>query len=484
MSLEQATRKVTSGTPGLDQVLHGGFVEGSTVIVTGGPGTGKTILALQFLAASDEDPLYIGFEEREAELRRNAAGLDIDLSAVEVVDLSASGDRFFDGSGYTLFSSDEVEGEELIGRIATAIDETDTDRLVIDPLSELRSLLPDDFQFRRHISSLFNELNDRGVTTICTAQPNDPAEADLRFLGNTIIEVHRTTGRRTIEVTKFRGSQSAEGVHTYRIHDGRGALVYPKLVPGDHYRETGRETLASDVDRLDGLLGGGLERGSVTIISGPSGVGKTTAGTCFLQAAARRDERAAAFLFEELRSDYLYRSSALGFDVEDLVEDGSFEVAAIESLTQSPDEFAFHVRRAVEEDDVEFVMIDGVAGYRLGLRGDASKHALTRELHALCRYLKRMGVTVILVEEISQITGEFTPTEQQISYIADNIVFLRYLEVDGEIEKAVGVLKKRFGDFERVLRELWIDSDGLHVGDRLEDYRGLLTGSPERVDAD
>lgn len=482
MPIDTKPLKEVSGTPGLDAVLHGGFLSGHTAILSGGPGSGKTILALQFLAAADGDALYIGFEEREQELRRNAERLGIDLSGVSVLDLSAKDDRFFTEEAYTLFSSDEVEGEELLGQIASAIEDHDIDRLVIDPLSELRSLLPDDFQFRRNISSLFNTLTDRGITTVCTAQPSDrSANADLQFLGNTTIEIHRSTERRTIEVTKNRGSESASGLHTFRIHSGIGGQVYPKLVPGDHYRETSRDPLPSDVEELDALLHGGLERGSVTIISGPSGVGKTTTATHFLQAAARRDERALAFLFEELRSDYLYRSTQLGMDVEELVDGGSLEVEEIEALTQSPDEFAHHVREAVEDRDVEFVMIDGTAGYRLGLRGDDSEDQLMRELHALCRYLKRMGVTVILIEEVRDIVGEFTATESQTSYLADNILFLQYLEVDGVIRKSVGVLKKRFGGFERSLRTLSIDDGGLHVGDKLSGYRGILTGAPEQI---
>ena len=477
--------KVPSGTPGLDLVLEGGLPADHTTVVTGGPGTGKTIIALQFLAAADGEALYIGFEERESEIRRNAANLGIDVEDVVIHDLSAEGDRFFTEEGYTLFSSEEVEGEDLLREIATSIDTRELDRLVIDPLSELRSLLPDDFQFRRHISSLFNELTERGVTTLCTAQPADAsAEADLQFLGNTTIVVDRTVHGRRIEVTKYRGSGMAHGRHTYRIHDGRGGVVYPKLVPGDHHRESSREVISSGVEGLDELLHGGLERGSVTVISGPSGVGKTTTGSLFLRASAAEGERAAAFLFEELEVDYRYRSDALGLDLERHVEDGRLEVHEIESLTQSPDEFAHAVREAVEERDVSFVMFDGVAGYRLGLRGGEDPAALTRELHALSRYLKRMGVSVVLIEEIGDITGEFKATDQQISYIADNIVFLRYLEVDGEIRKAIGVLKKRFGGFEHALRSLSIDEEGFQVGEPIRGYRGLLSGTPEPVDDD
>jgi circadian clock protein KaiC len=469
--------KTTSGTTGLDSVLFGGLPEHHTTVVFGGPGSGKTILALQFLAAGDSS-LYVGFEEREDQLRRNAEALGIDLSDVSMLDLSPKSEQFFTDDSYTVFPTEEVDGGDLLEQIASRLQTSGIDRLVIDPLSELRSLLPDDYQFRRKVASLFSALTEHNITTLCTAQLGDqPAEDDLQFLANTVVELHRTTNRRTLEVTKYRGSGFANGIHTFRIHAGRGAVVYPKLVPGDHQEEHSRTQLSSDVSQLDELLSGGLPRGSVTVISGPSGVGKTTTGSLFLQAAARRGERAIGYLFEELRADYLYRATQLGIDVQSLVESGDLEIEEVEALTRSPDEFAAHVRAAVEERDVEFVMIDGVAGYRQGLRGDDTDGTLTRELHALCRYLKRMGVTVVLIEETPYVTGEFSPTANQISYLADNILFLRYLEVGGRLEKAIGVLKMRYGPFDNSIRELQITAgDGVTISGPLSDYHGVLTG--------
>ena len=473
-------RRVDSGTPGLDEVLHGGFISGQTAIVNGGPGTGKTVLALQFLSAAEGDALYIGFEEREGELRRNARSLGIDLSEVSVLDLSADGDRFFDGGTYSVLPHEEIEGENLIERIATAIDEYEPERLAVDPLTQLRSLLPDDYQFRRNISSFINELKERDISGICTTQYFDkPVEADLQFLGNTVLDLERTTRHRSIEVTKFRGSSAATGQHTLRIENDTGARVYPKLVPGDHYRETSSERLPSDVEGFDDLLGGGIERGTVTLLTGPSGVGKTTTGTQFLVASAERGERTLALLFEELRPDFVRRSSQLGIEVERLEDEGVLEIAEVEPITRSTDEFAHQLREAVEERDVETVMIDGIAGYRLGLRGDDSQQELARELHSLCRYLERMGTTVVLIEGTREIDGEFAVTNENTSYLADNIVFLQYQERDGEIGKTIGVLKKRFGLFERSLRELSIEGDGLHIGDPVTGYRGPLTGTPE-----
>jgi circadian clock protein KaiC len=481
----ESSARTTSGTPGLDTVLAGGVPTHRTTIVHGGPGTGKTILGLQFLAAGDSG-LYVGFEEREPQLRQNAAALGIDLSDVTILDLSPKGEEFFTTDSYTVFPSDDVDGEELLGTIAAELESRSIDRLVVDPLSELRALLPDDFQFRRKTASLFNALTDRGITTLCTAQPSEgPTEDDIQFLGNTVVELTRATDRRTLEVTKYRGSDFASGRHTFRIHAGTGGRVYPKLVPGDHHQDHERAQLPTDSPALDDLLHGGIERGSVTVISGPSGVGKTTTGSQLVQAAARRGEQALVYLFEELAADYRHRSTQLGMDVESLEASGDLEIEEVEALTRSPDEFAAHVREAVEERGVEFVMLDGIVGYRQGLRGDDSAEALTRELHALCRYLKRMGVTVVLVEEVQYVTGEFSPTAHHISYLADNIVFLRYLETDGHLRKAIGVLKKRYSGFENSLRWLSIDGeDGLSIGEPLTGYSGLLTGIAQPTDSD
>jgi circadian clock protein KaiC len=481
---DNTVMKTPSGTPGLDTILHDGVPDGHATIVTGEPGTGKSVLALQFLSEG-QSGLYIGFEEREKELRRNATGLDIDLSDVEVLDLSPSGEKFFTDGSYTVFPAEEVAGEDLLNTITSRLETSEIDRLVIDPLSELRSLLPDNFQFRQKVTALFNALTDREVTTLCTVQPDsDDSGVNLQFLGNTIIELHRSTHQRTLEVTKYRGSNFQNGVHTYRIHDGEGGRVYPKLIPdGQKYKNLDRTQLPADVSGLDTLLHGGIERGSVTIVSGPSGVGKTTTGSHFLQAAARRGERGMACLFEELRPDYLDRSTDLGMEIEQLSQTGDIEVEEIEALRQSPDEFAAHVTTSVAERGVEFVMIDGTVGYRQGLRGDASRDELTRELHSLCRYLKRRGVTVLLIEEVQGVTGEFTPTNHEISYLADNIIFLRHLEAGGEIEKAIGVLKKRYGEFNNALHALTIEPDrGVVIGEPLSAYQNLLTGIAEPID--
>jgi circadian clock protein KaiC len=170
------------------------------------------------------------------------------------------------------------------------------------------------------------------------------------------------------------------------------------------------------------------------------------------------------YLFEENARTYLNRAESIGIPVREMIDRGTLETQVVDALNLSPQEFAEMVRADVEANDTRIVMIDGIAGYRLTLRGETD------------------SVTTILIDETRNVTGEFMPTEENISYLADNIVFLRHLEIQGELRKAIGVLKKRTSDFERTLREFRITPDGIEVGEPLTGMRGILRGTPERVD--
>jgi circadian clock protein KaiC len=161
-----------------------------------------------------------------------------------------------------------------------------------------------------------------------------------------------------------------------------------------------------------------------------------------------------------------------------MMERGTLSVVQVEPLHFTPDQFASMVRREVEQRKASIVMIDSVSGYRLSLRGED----LVTHLHALCKYLQNMGIAVLLINEVEAITGEFKVTEVGISYMADNIVFLRYLEMQGEMRKAIGVLKKRLTNFERTLREIEVTRYGIKVGRPLTGLRGILTGKVEWIE--
>ena len=473
--------RVSTGIAGLDEVLEGGLFPGRTYMVLGGPGTGKTLVALAFLEAgaqAGETTLFVNLEEDVDELKRNAANAGIDTTGIDILDLSPNAAVFTEDQSYRVFEAADVEGEPITQRVQTAVERLDPERVVIDPISQFRYLTSDDYQFRKQLVGLSRFLGQQGATVVATAKATDRSPSDdLQFLsdGNVLLRT-AGTGRR-LEVPKFRGSGTLSGPHGVRITDD-GVRVFPELHPGEP-GDVPIEPIPSGVPEVDELLGGGIERGTITVIAGPTGVGKTTLATQFLYEAASRGEQSVAYLFEETLGTFRARSEAVSIPVGAMLDRGTLELEPIEALEFSPQEFAHRVRQQVDERGVDVVVLDGLAGYELTLEGEAA--TVRQRLHALARYLKNNGVTTILIDETSDVTGSFRPTDAGISYLTDNIVFLRHLEIDGELRKAIGVLKKRTSDFERTLREFEITSDGIAVGDPLHGLRGILTGTPERV---
>ena len=473
--------RVSTGVGGLDDVLKGGLVSERTYMIRGPPGTGKTILGLQFLTAdSDDRSLCVNFEETTENIEQNAESLGIDVSGIEFLDLSPDSNVFTETQSYDVFAPDEVESEGVTERIVEAVEKHDPDRVFVDPVTQLRHFSPDDYQFRKEVASFMSYLRERGATVLFSTQPTeaDPDD-DLQFICDGTISMDHAEKGRVVEVPKFRGSDFQSGQHTVDIGEG-GLTVYPILRPRKHESDFRAEQLSSGVEGLDSMLHGGIERGAVTVISGTSGVGKTTTGSAFMTEAARQNDRSVMYLFEEAAETFMHRSKSIGMPVEEMREDGNLSVQEIEPLQASADQFAANVRHEVEENDASVVMIDGLSGYRLSIRGDEDE--LIRELHSLCRYCKNMGVTIIITDDVEGVTGEFKPTSARISYLADNIMFLRYLELGGELRKAAGVLKKRASDFERTLREFRITEDGIRVDEPLHNLRGVLTGTPELAD--
>ncbi|WP_255152519.1 ATPase domain-containing protein [Halorarius halobius] len=460
------SERLSTGVPGLDAVLDGGLVSGQSYMVRGDSGTGKTILGQQFLLAgleAGERALYVAFEERPEAIRTRAATLGFDLSGVEFLDLTAEPDLFVEDDTYSVFTTSEVEGKPIAEEIAEAVERVDPDRVFLDPLTRLRHVAPDDHQFHRLVSSMMRYLTDRGVTSVFSTQSTQRSpDDDLQYLGDGTVELLDTDRGRSVRVTKFRGSGFEKGPHALTIGEG-GVDVFPKLVPGDHDAAFEPKQLSTGNEGLDALLHGGIDRGSITLISGPSGVGKSTTGSLFLQAAADRGENAAGFLFEEPTESFRHRAESLGIGLGDAVADDRLRLHSLEPLRLSTDEFSNLVREEVEAHDIEVVLIDGTAGYRLSLHNE--EEDLVGELHALCRYLRNMGVTVLVTEELHDIEGTFRASDSHVSYLADTILFLRYAERNGRMEKEIGVMKRRLGGFDPTIHSLVVDDDGYRVGD-------------------
>lgn len=467
--------RCSTGIPGLDEVLSGGLVPNRAYLVRGGPGCGKTTLGFHFLsegAKNGDECLFITLGEPEGELRANAAAQQFDLTDIHFLDLSPNADFFTQMQSYDIFSPAEVEREPITQQILDQISEIQPKRVFLDAMTQFRFLASDDFQFRKQVLSFLRFLVEQGSTVLFTSEGSlSNPDDDLQFMSDGVIHLQSTSQGRSINVSKFRGSDFRSGSHVIRLTN-HGMDIFPRLLPEMHTQPFTQEIISSGIPEMDELLHGGFERGTITLLTGPTGVGKTTLGLQFMKEAAGRGERSVVYTFEEAQETLLRRCDAVNIPARTMIERGTLAVVPIEPLHFSPDEFARIVRKEVEERQAQIVMIDSIAGYRVSLRGED----IVTHLHALCKYLQNMGVAVLLINEIASITGDFQVSDLNISYLSDNIVFLRYLELRGEIHKTIGVLKKRLSNFERTLREIEVSRYGIKVGKPLTGLQGILTG--------
>ncbi|ELY54028.1 ATPase domain-containing protein [Natronolimnohabitans innermongolicus] len=471
---------ISSGVDGLDALLNGGFAAGRMYLIQGQPGTGKTLLGMHVLEeglANDETVLFIHGEESRDEILANGRAVGIDISDAEFLDLGPDSDFFVEDYSYDLVDPSDIERDRYTQDIHEAVRDIDPDRAVVDPITQLRYVEANDHQFRKRILSFMRFLKQREVTVVTTAtsSPDQEYDTEIRSLSDGIIELDRGVGGRRIQVTKHRALGQMDEDHGMEIRT-EGIEVYPQLIPDQSSHDIKRNQIYSGIPELDELIGGGFDQRTVTFISGPTGAGKTSTGTQFLQQAAENDLTSAIYLFEEDLKTYEYRSESIGMPVSELRDEGVLSVTEVEPLARSSEEFSHMVKTQVEEQDADVVMIDGIDGYTVSVQGNETE--LIRDLHALSRYLKSRGVTVLITNEINEITGISRATDSNLSYVADNIMFLSYVEMDGSLRKVVGVLKKRTGGFEHNLREFEITGDGIHVGESLTGLYGILQGSP------
>ncbi|MFW5924438.1 MAG: ATPase domain-containing protein [archaeon] len=475
-------QRVSSGLPGLDDVLSGGFRRNHNALIRGLPGAGKTIFGLHFLSDGVDDgetSLYINLGEPGDYVTETVEHFDLNPDGIHFLDLSPSHEDFDEGENYSVFSSAEVEQPSFIDELRSTVEDLEPDRVLLDPITEFRYLTADDRQFRKQILSFLDLLRDHGATVIFTSQASESlSDDDLQFLTDTVINLETDIEGSTLHVSKFRGSSYGRGTHSYEITD-EGITVFPKLVPGTWNPEDvadSSDTLSSGIPEVDQLLKGGIDPGTVTFVSGPTGAGKTTTALQFIKEAAGRGERSVMYSFEESPKTIQKRSRAISLPIEAMLEQGTLSIEEIAPNEYTPNEFTSLLKTAVEDDEVRIVLIDGLQGFKQNLRGYTTdpEDVLLR----VARYLRAAGVTTFITNEISNVTGEFRVTEESVSNLADNILFLRYVEAESELGKVIGVLKMRTGDFERSLRQFEITEYGIRVGEPLEDMQGILTGTP------
>ncbi len=484
MTTAQALERISSGVVGLDDILSGGLPRGQMYLLEGNPGTGKTTLAMQFILEGvrlGEKALYITLSESRAELEGSARShgwRTEDLPIAEFIPAEAS---LSPDQQYTVFHPSEVELATTIQKLTQVIESVRPDRLVIDSLSELRLLAADTMRYRRQLLALKHYFGGRDTTVLLlddrTAEGSD---MQLQSIAHGVLRLEklpRSYGvtRRQIEILKLRGSSFREGYHDYNIVHG-GLVVYPRLVASEHEASFDGERVSSDLPALDEMFGGGINRGSSTLLIGPSGCGKSTLAMLYARAAAKRGDRAIVYMFDEVLRTAQDRMDGLGLPVRGEIERGTLAMSQVDPAEMSPGEFAWQIRRDVEENDTRIVVIDSLNGFLMAMPGERD---LTLHLHELLSYLNQKGVVTILAFTQHGFIGSMQ-SEVDVSYLSDTVLLLRYFEADGEIRKVVSVVKQRVGQHQWTLRELHLSNRGVEIGEPLRSFQGILTGVPDR----
>ncbi|HEY2907088.1 MAG TPA: ATPase domain-containing protein [Vicinamibacterales bacterium] len=478
------------GIDGLDQILGGGLPANRLYLVEGDPGSGKTTLGLQFLREGlkrGDTVLYVTLSETKSELAAVAVSHGWELDGMAIHELATSGDRapLKSDDQYTFFHPSEVELGVTTQAVLSEVERVSPKRVVFDSLSEMRLLAREPLRYRRQILGLKQFFVGRDCTVLLL---DDRTSADgdlqLRSLAHGVITLEQLAPefgaeRRRLRIVKLRGVKFQGGFHDFMITTG-GLEVFPRLVAADSRTALDHGTASTGMATLDRLLGGGLDRGTSTLLLGPAGSGKSAIATQVAVSACKRGERVAMYLFDEGLDTFRRRAAGLGADITPYVDSRHLTLTQVDPAEMSPGEFAERIRASVARDGTSIVVIDSLNGY---LNSMPEERFLLAQLHELFTFLRQRGVVTISVVAQHGLLGSGMQTPIDVSYLADNVVVLRYFETQGAVRQAISVLKKRSGPHEKTIRELRMDSSGISFGEPLQDLHGVLTGVPQFRDA-
>jgi circadian clock protein KaiC len=482
---EFAAAHARTGVEGLDDVLGGGLTPNRLYLLEGKPGSGKTTLAFQFLmegVRQGERVLYITLSETDEEIRAVALTHGWSFDGIEVRELVPSQESLEPDEQYTMFHPSEVELSDTTRKILDDVERIRPARLVFDSLSELRLLAGSPLRYRRQILALKHHFAGRQCTVMLLDDlTGDGHDLQVQSIAHGVLLLQQEMPeygkqRRRLSVLKYRGQEFRGGHHDYIIKRG-GIHVFPRLVAAEHDVAPARSQLTSGLDELDSLLGGGLDRGASTLITGAAGTGKSSLAGLFAYAAAERGESSTLFIFDESERILTERMRSLGMDLQRHIDENRITIRQVDPAEWSPGEFAQAVGSAVNQNQSSLVVVDSLNGY---LHSMPHERFLIIHLHEILTYLGRRGVATILINAQLGLIGQVR-SEIDASYLADSVILTRYFELDGEVRTAVSVVKKRSGEHERTIRELKLREGRITVGQPLRAYRGVLTGVPSPV---
>lgn len=474
-------RTIKTGVPGLDTVIGGGLPELSFNLIAGGPGSGKTTMAMQILFANatrKRPALFITvLGEPSLKLLRYQQQFGF-------FDLSRVGSEV-----HFLNLSEEVltqDLERVLARILVEVDRLRPGLVVIDSFRGLVRTRPTplalDVELEQFVQRLALHLTSWQVTSFLVGEYGQPDLHNPVFtLADGILwliqAVDRNSMVRKLQVVKMRGAPMMPGLHTLRITD-QGLQVFPRMLSRPQGgRQKAPVRLSTGIRGLDEMMGGGIPAGDSLVIAGPTGSGKTTFCTQFVAEGIRQDEGSVIAIFEEHPKEYMERAKGFGVDFETAVSKDKLRIIYLRPLDLSVDETLEEIGRAVQEIKATRVVIDSISGFEMAL-APTFREDFRESLYRLVSALTSLGVTVALTVEVMEAEAGLRFTNYGVSFLTDDIIVQRYAEIEGQLRKVMLVVKMRGSRHSRDFRSYEITANGVVMGDLLREYDGIISGSP------
>ncbi len=471
-----------TGVPGLDIVLGGGLPEYSFNLIAGGPGAGKTTLAHQIIfanATAEQPALYFTVlgEPTVKMLRyqRQFSFFDPALagSAVQFVNLSA-----------------EVMSGDLTGVLEKIVAEVEQIRpgiVVVDSFRTIGSHCTSEdrdaaFSLEQFIQRLALNLTSWEVTSFLLGEYGEDEQRNPIFtVADGAMWLSQATDRnsvvRKVQVLKCRGSAPMPGLHTFRITDD-GIQVFPRIPEQTRARATqATERLSTGVSGLDEMLGGGVVAGDAVMLTGPAGSGKSTVATQFMVAGLRKGETGVIAVFEEYPEEYLARAGKRNSEIGKMIKAGKLELIYLRPLDLSVDEALYEILAAVERLDAKRVVIDSLSGFEVAL-APTFREDFRESLYRLVGALTATGVTVFMTAEVVEGFSDVRFTTEKVSFVTDELIIQRYIELEGQIKRVMAVIKMRGSEHSHDIRRYEVTAKGIVVGATLDGYDAIITGVP------
>jgi circadian clock protein KaiC len=481
-------QKLPTGIPSFDIIAEGGLPENRTTLVSGTAGSGKTVLAVQFLAAGIQDlgesGVFVTFEEPSEDIRSNMLSLGWDLDAWEAEGRFALVDASPDPD-IDVIEAGSFDLGALLARVEHAVRKVGAKRVSVDSLGAIFSQFSDQALIRRELFRIATSLKRMGVTALLTAERTDDYGPVARygveeFIADNVMILRNVLDgeqrRRTIEILKFRGTVHQKGEYPFTIIKDTGVVVIP--LSAMKLRQRSSEIrITSGSEELDQMCGGGFFRDSVILVSGATGTGKTLTVTQFLKGGADAGERCLLLAFEESREQLFRNATSWGVDFEKMEQEGSLRVICDYPEVESLEDWLIKIQGIIEEFKPNRVAVDSLSALERG----GSVKAFREFVIGLTSFIKHQEIAGLFTATTATLMGGSSITEAHISTLTDTIILLRYVEMYGEMKRGMTVLKMRGSQHDTDIREFTIDAAGMHVGRPFRHVTGILAGTPVHV---